>query len=170
MHEYPLMLAGESDAEAASEFSGRIRDISVLLAGIELPPMRAPRPLRIAYHDACHLVHAQRVRRPPRELLQRIAGVTLVELPDPDYCCGSAGTYNIDQPEIADQLGRRKAEALIRTGCDLVALGNIGCQVQIERYLREAGSTVPVLHVVQVLDRVLRGEAESLTRPRSPSR
>lgn len=169
MHEYPLMLAGDVRQSDAQQFSQRVMDVSVFLAGLELEPLAVERPLRIAYHDACHLSHAQRVRQPPRELLRRIAGVTLVELADAEFCCGSAGTYNIDQPEIAAELGARKAEAVIAADCDLVALGNIGCQVQIEQHLRKAGSSLPVLHVVQILDRVQRGELAGLSRQRSAS-
>ncbi len=166
MHEYPLMLAGDASYAQAQAFAHRVTDVSVFLERMELEPMAVSRPLRIAYHDACHLAHAQRVRQPPRELLRRIEGVTLLELTDSEFCCGSAGTYNIDQPEIATALGLRKAQAVLDTGCDLVALGNIGCQVQIEQHLRKLGSRIPVLHVVQILDRVQRGELDSLSRQR----
>ncbi len=169
MHEYPLMLAGDAGEEDAQRFAQRVMDVSVFLNRLELEEMAVERPLRIAYHDACHLAHAQRVRQPPRELLRRIKGVTLVELTDAEFCCGSAGTYNIDQPEIAAELGARKAQAVIAADCDLVALGNIGCQVQIEQHLRRAGSSIPVLHVVQILDRVQRGELDGLSRQRSAS-
>lgn len=167
MHEYALMLKGQSTERRGSDFSKRVVDFSVLLAGLDLPAMRTSRPLRIAYHDACHLAHAQRVRQPPRELLSRIEGVTVVELVDPEFCCGSAGTYNIDQPEIASQLGQRKAQAILESKCDLVALGNIGCQVQIEQHLRKLGSAIPVLHVVQVLDHALQARLEMVT-PTTP--
>lgn len=158
MHEYPLVLADQRDVQQAKEFAQRVVDFSVYLNDKQLPPMTSPRPLKIAYHDACHLAHAQRVRQPPRELLERIDGVTLVDLVDSDLCCGSAGTYNIDQPVIAAELGRRKAQSVIDSGCDLVALGNIGCQVQIEQYLAKLGAaSIPVLHVAQILDAVLAG-------------
>jgi glycolate oxidase iron-sulfur subunit len=169
MHEYPLMLAGDARQDDAEQFAQRVMDVSVFLNRLELEEMAVERPLRIAYHDACHLAHAQRVRQPPRELLRRIKGVTLVELTDAEFCCGSAGTYNIDQPEIAAELGARKAQAVIAADCDLVALGNIGCQVQIEQHLRKAGSAIPVLHVVQILDRVQRGALGGLSRQRSAS-
>jgi glycolate oxidase iron-sulfur subunit len=160
MHEYPLILAGQdAEPDQVNRFASRVVDISVYLEhiGIEPPP---PVPsIRIAYHDACHLAHAQRVRKPPRKLLQSIPGVSLVELQEPDLCCGSAGTYNIDQPQIAAQLGNRKANNLIRSQCDLVALGNIGCQIQIEQHLAKLGQATPVLHTIQILDRAYRGES-----------
>ncbi len=164
MHEYPLILAGDPQADQGKQFSGRVADISVYLASgkITLPAMRVSRPIRIAYHDACHLAHAQKVRQPPRDLLQLIDGVQLVPIADAELCCGSAGTYNIDQPEIADELGQRKVQNIIDTQCDLVALGNIGCQVQIEQHLRKRGQRLPVLHVVQILDLVQQGKLEQL--------
>lgn len=167
MHEYPLILAGDQQRSDGQQFASRVADISVYLASdkVSLPPMRVDRPIRIAYHDACHLAHAQQVRQPPRDLLQQIQGVQLVPIADAELCCGSAGTYNIDQPEIADELGRRKAQTLVDTRCDLVALGNIGCQVQIQQHLRRRGSEVPVLHVVQILDLAQQGQLESLLQP-----
>ncbi len=157
MHEYPLILAGETEHAAGERFASRVIDVSVYLdrIGIEPPPGQS---IRVAYHDACHLAHAQKVRNPPRDLLRTIPGLELVELGENDLCCGSAGTYNIDQPEIAGQLGERKARRIIETGCDLVALGNIGCQIQIERHLRRLGSNIPVLHTIQVIDRAYRSE------------
>jgi glycolate oxidase iron-sulfur subunit len=160
MHEYPLILAGDARVAEAQQFAHRVTDVSVFLERLELESMAVSQPIRIAYHDACHLAHAQKVRQPPRELLRRISGVTLVELLDSEFCCGSAGTYNIDHPAMAAQLGERKAQAVIDSQCDLVALGNIGCQVQIEQHLRKAGSSIPVLHVVQILDRVQRNVLE----------
>lgn len=158
MHEYPLIMAGSDDCQRAERFARRVIDISVFLERIGIAPSPPVKPLRIAYHDACHLAHAQRVRKPPRSLLQSIPGVELVELQESDMCCGSAGTYNLDQPEIAGQLGQRKANHVILSKCDLVALGNIGCQVQIEQHLANSGSRIPVLHTVQILDRAYRGE------------
>ncbi|MGV3483126.1 MAG: (Fe-S)-binding protein [Planctomycetaceae bacterium] len=162
MHEYPLILAGRDNAAQAERFAERVVDISVYLDRIGIEPPPAGRPLRVAYHDACHLAHAQKVRKPPRNLLQSISGIELVDLQESDLCCGSAGTYNIDQPVIAAQLGQRKAENLIATSCDVVVLGNIGCQVQIEQHLAKAGSTIPVLHTIQLLDRAYRNDWEWL--------
>ena len=157
MHEYPLILAGGNE-KLAETFAKRVVDIAVYLERIGIKPPPSVKPLRIAYHDACHLAHAQKVRRPPRVLLQQIPGVELVDLNESDLCCGSAGTYNIDQPEIAAELGRRKASNIQATGCDIVALGNIGCQIQIEQHLAKLGENIPVLHTIQILDRAYRGE------------
>jgi glycolate oxidase iron-sulfur subunit len=152
-----LILAENADDPRVANFAKRVIDISVYLdcIGIDTPPAVAP--TRIAYHDACHLAHAQKVRKPPRLLLQQIPGVTLVPLQDSDLCCGSAGTYNIDQPEIAATLGARKATNIIESQCDVVALGNIGCQIQIEQHLAKLTKPIPVLHTVQILDRAYRG-------------
>lgn len=121
------------------------------------PPAASDTPLRVAYHDACHLAHGQGVRQAPRALLQRIPNVTLVDIADAGDCCGSAGTYNIDQPDIARRLGARKAAAIRATGADIVASGNIGCLTQIRTHLRDDGVTMPVLHTIELLDRALGG-------------
>ncbi|MDZ4851636.1 MAG: (Fe-S)-binding protein [Pirellulaceae bacterium] len=157
LHDYPLMLAGTSYEEQARGFASKTVDISVLLDKlgiVSVPPLK--RPLKVAYHDACHLGHAQRVRSQPRRLLRSIPGLELIEVADSEICCGSAGTYNIDQPEISAQLGREKAAKLIATGADIVALGNIGCEVQIVRYLKEAKSTMRVMHTIELLDMAYR--------------
>jgi glycolate oxidase iron-sulfur subunit len=107
----------------------------------------------VAYQDACHLVHGQKVKAAPRALLQRIPNLTMMEIPDGGFCCGSAGTYNIDQPEIARQLGERKAAAIRSIGADAVASGNIGCLTQMRTHLREIGADIPVMHTVEILDR-----------------
>ncbi len=154
IHEYPLLFAGTPDEEAARRFAAKITDISVFLAklGIETPsPL--PQPLRVAYHDACHLAHAQGVRAAPRELLAQIPNVTLVAIPEGEICCGSAGSYNIEQPEIAGKLGERKAAAVLSTGADLVVTGNIGCMTQIGTHLGRKGQPLPVMHTVELLDR-----------------
>ena len=157
IHDYPLILAGAPDEARARELAAKTIDISVLLEryGIEPPPPLA-RPLRVAYHDACHLSHAQRVRSQPRNLLKKIPNLTLIELEDGELCCGSAGTYNLDQPAIAAELGRKKAARILSRQVEVVALGNIGCEVQIERYLREAGSSIPICHTIELLDAAYR--------------
>ncbi len=153
MHEYPTLLSGTSHQAAGQEFAAKCKDILSYLdqVGIETPP-RLARPLRVAYHDACHLAHAQRETSAPRKLLGLIQGLTMVPLTESDLCCGSAGTYNMDQPEIARELGDRKAMTIIDSGCDFVALANIGCEIQIAKHLERLGKPCPVLHVVQVLD------------------
>lgn len=154
IHEYPLLLAGSESEEAARAVTAKSMDISVYLDRLQLELVpRLQRPLRVAYHDACHLAHAQKVRAEPRRLLERIPGLEVIELSDPDTCCGSAGTYNIEQPEIAQNLGDRRAKNVIATGASVVVTGNIGCLVQIDKHLRSFGDRVAVLHTVQVLDR-----------------
>ena len=153
MKEYPLWLAGEPEQEAAKEFSAQVRDVSELLVdlGIETPPP-LPAPRKVAYHDACHLAHAQKVTHPPRQLLRAIGNLELLEVPEGEICCGSAGSYNIEQPEIARDLGSRKAESVLSTGAEMVATGNIGCMVQIATHLANAGRPMPVKHTMELLD------------------
>ena len=157
MHEYPILLKGTEHEDEAKRFAARSRDVLTFLdeVGIETPP-KLSRPLRVAYHDACHLAHAQKVVEPPRRLLERISNLKLVPVSESDLCCGSAGTYNMDQPEVAESLGRRKAENIVQSGCDFVALANIGCQIQIANHLRSMGCARPILHVIQVLDAAYR--------------
>ncbi|MEJ5199731.1 MAG: heterodisulfide reductase-related iron-sulfur binding cluster [Anaerolineae bacterium] len=157
LHEYPLLFAGQPEAEAAAELAHKAVDVSVFLDQlgiVPLPPL--PQPLKVAYHDACHLAHAQKVTDPPRKLLRAIPNLTLLEVPEGEMCCGSAGTYNIEQPEIANELGRRKAANILKTGADAVAAGNIGCLVQIRTHLRLAGRPLPIYHTVELLDAAYR--------------
>ena len=128
-------------------------DISVFLfrLGLSRPPGPLHGSAKIAYHDACHLANAQHVRSEPRALLQAIPGITLCELNSPEICCGSAGTYNLDQPEIAASLGRKKAQAAIETGADVLVTGNIGCLMQLRLHLERAGSRMPVRHTLELL-------------------
>ena len=157
LHEYGLWLKGEPEEEAAKAFSKRVKDISVFLD--ELGLVETPRlrhPLRVAYHDACHLAHAQGVVLPPRSLLNQIEDLELLEPPDAELCCGSAGTYNLEHPKIASELGKRKVKALLSTGAQAVATGNIGCLTQLQSHLRTQGETLPVYHTIQVLDRAYR--------------
>ena len=154
MQEYGLLFVGQPEAGPARALAARTQDVSVFLDALGLaspPPL--PQPLRVAYHDACHLAHAQGVTAAPRRLLRAIPNLTLLEVPEGELCCGSAGTYNLEQPAIAATLGRRKAENIRRTNCDAVATGNIGCLVQIGNALRQLdGSALPLYHTMQVLD------------------
>jgi glycolate oxidase iron-sulfur subunit len=153
MHEYPLILRGTDAEERAQAFARRVVDVSVFLnrLGLQPPPPATRRPLRVAYQDACHLLNAQGVRREPRELLRAIPGLTVLELADPHLCCGSAGTYNLDQPEIAASLGQKKARAVLASGAEIVVSGNIGCLTQMKLHLRKLGANVRVLHTMQLL-------------------
>jgi glycolate oxidase iron-sulfur subunit len=151
MREYGLLFAGEADEEAARALAGRVLDVSAFLDELGLVAPPPGEPLRVAYHDACHLAHAQKVREAPQRLL-RAAGHEVVVPDEWELCCGSAGTYNVEQPERAAELGRRKAANLNATGADVVAAGNIGCLTQIRQYL-----DLPVRHTIQILDRAYAG-------------
>jgi glycolate oxidase iron-sulfur subunit len=154
MKEYPLLFKGLPEESAAAGFARQVQDVSVFLSqlGIKAPPPM-PEPLKIAYHDACHLAHAQGIQSAPRELLRSIPNLILLEVPEGEMCCGSAGTYNLDQPEIARELGQRKARNIIETGAEAVVAGNIGCMTQIQAYLERP---LPVLHTMEVLEGAYR--------------
>lgn len=150
MHEYGLLFVGQAEQGAAEAFAHKVMDISQFLDGLGLRPIERDQPTRkVAYHDACHLLHAQGVGAAPRNLLRQIPNLTLLELEDGGLCCGSAGTYNIEQPEIAAELGRRKVAAIEATGAEMVVSGNIGCLTQIRAYLERP---LPLLHTLQLLD------------------
>ena len=153
MKEYGLLFKGTPYEAKARAFAAKVRDVSEFLDElglIEMGPLA--QPMKLAYHDACHLAHAQGVVGAPRRLLQRIPNLTLVEIPEGELCCGSAGTYNIEQPEIANELGARKARNIAKVTPDAVATGNIGCMVQIGKH---AG--LPVFHTMEVLAMAAKG-------------
>ena len=144
-------------SDRARRFSEKVRDVSELLAEEPAVATRHPVPIRLAYHDACHLAHAQGVRSQPRALLRDVPDLQLVEPPDWEICCGSAGLYNILEPEAAEQLGRRKAENLLATGAEAIAAGNPGCVLQIASHLEALGRPLPVFHPMEVLDASISG-------------
>ena len=141
----------------AETFSARVRDVSEVLAGCSWNGALRPVPLMVTYHEACHLAHAQGIRKEPRSVLRQIPGLTLVELPESDLCCGSAGMYNLLQTEMASQILRRKVECIRETGASHVAIGNIGCLLQITLGLRQAKVPVRAVHPVELLDWALHG-------------
>lgn len=151
MHEYALILRGTEDQPQADAFIRRVMDVSVFLSKLGLREKFAESKLTVAYQDACHLANAQNVRREPRTLLRAIPGLVLREVADAHLCCGSAGSYNMDQPAIAASLGAQKASAVIATGADVVASGNIGCITQLRFHLKQLGVALPVRHTMQVL-------------------
>jgi len=159
MKEYERLLAhGDPGwAERAAEMSGKVRDLAEFLAEIGPVARRHPLPVTAAYHDACHLAHAQRITKQPRELLRAIPGLNLVEVPDAGTCCGSAGVYNLLQPEAARELGGRKAEAVLAAAAPLLISANPGCSLQIASALAERGEHVAVAHTAEVLDASIRG-------------
>ena len=153
MHEYHLVLRGTVDEDRAERFRKRVMDVAVFLARLGLRPMaaRSGPAQQVAYQDACHLANAQAVRDEPRALLRAVPGLELHELADASVCCGSAGTYNIDQPTIAASLGEQKARAVIKAGVDTVVSGNIGCMTQMRMHLARLNSSIQVRHTMQVL-------------------
>jgi glycolate oxidase iron-sulfur subunit len=152
MKEYERLLAGTGWAARATALSTKVRDLSEFLAELGPAARRHPLPVTAAYHDACHLAHAQRITKQPRELLRAIPGLTLVELPDAGTCCGSAGVYNLLQPEAASELGARKAQAVLDAGAPLLISANPGCSLQIASALGDRGTHIAVAHVAEVLD------------------
>jgi glycolate oxidase iron-sulfur subunit len=160
MKEYGELLADDPRWSArAAAMAEKVRDVTELLVGLG-PPLTRRHPLNLtaAYHDACHLSHGQGVRAQPRELLRSIPGLRVVSPVDADVCCGSAGVYNLLQPDAAAQLGARKAGALRATGADVIVAGNPGCLLQISAAMRAGGApAVPALHTVELLDASLRG-------------
>jgi glycolate oxidase iron-sulfur subunit len=143
--------------DRALAFSAKCKDVSEVLAGL---PARAPRralTLRVAFHDSCHLQHAQGLREQPRAALRTIPGLELVELPEAAICCGSAGIYNLVQPDAARQLGQRKVEKIVAGSAQVVATGNVGCQLQIGALLKEQQHPMPVLHYIELLDASISG-------------
>jgi glycolate oxidase iron-sulfur subunit len=159
MKEYERLLRGSDGgwAERAAEMSGKVRDLAEFLAELGPAAPRHPLPVTAAYHDACHLAHAQRITRQPRDLLRAIPGLTLVEVPDAGTCCGSAGVYNLLQPAAAGELGARKAESVQSTGAPLLISANPGCSLQIAFALAERGQDIAVAHTAEVLDASIRG-------------
>jgi glycolate oxidase iron-sulfur subunit len=138
-----------------------VADISELLAGAD-GPERSPLPLRVAFQDSCHLKHAQRITAEPRTLLRSIPALELVEVAEQELCCGSAGIYNLVQPEAARELGERKARNVTAAAPDVYASANPGCLLQVSAALRRAGRPLPALHPVELLDASLRGGPEAL--------
>ncbi|MEJ2706485.1 MAG: glycolate oxidase subunit GlcF [Anaerolineales bacterium] len=152
MKEYGWLFRGLPDEAQAVEFSQLVQDIATFLDALGIQPPALPEPLRVAYHDACHLSHAQGITEAPRRLLSAIPNLTLVDIPDGEICCGSAGTYNLDQPVIASALGQRKVENILGTQAQAVATGNIGCMVQVSNHLKQASQPIPVYHTIEILD------------------
>jgi len=153
MKEYGDLL----DAPEAHGFATRVRDVSELLGSIEPVARRGPVPMRVVYHDPCHLQHAQGVREQPRELLRSIPELELLEVAtEPEICCGSAGVYNLLQPEAGAELGARKARHLSETGAEAIATGNPGCAAQLDAHLRKLGKRLPIHHPVELLWRSIQ--------------
>ncbi len=166
MKSYASLLADEPAwADRARRFAAGTRDLAEFLATLGPTATRHPVPLRVAYHDACHLSHGQGIRDQPRALLRAIPDLDLVDLPDPELCCGSAGVYNLLQPQAARDLGDRKAAGVLATRPDLVVTGNPGCLLQLRAALARAGQPVAVAALATVLDASLRGHGYPVAAP-----
>jgi glycolate oxidase iron-sulfur subunit len=151
LKDYAHLLHHTPHAASGQVFAAKVRDISEFL--IQLGPVKPehPLPLRATYHDACHLCHAQQIRKEPRQLLELIPGLELVPLAESEICCGAAGSYNLTQPDMAERLGDRKARNILATGAQAVFTGNVGCLLQIGRYLRPQHPALWVAHPVDAL-------------------
>ena len=158
LKEYRHLLKGDSEfAERAEQVSARTMDISEFLVKHEFPKPEGHAPLRVTYHDPCHLVRGQGIKAQPRELLKAIPGIEYVEMPAADVCCGAAGSFCVTHPELSLSVGGRKAENIVSTGADVVVSGCPSCLTQLSAMLRERGSAVRVLHPMALL-------ADSYTR------
>jgi glycolate oxidase iron-sulfur subunit len=154
--EYGHLLRDDPEfAERAKAIAAKCRDITELIAELGLAKLINPVHLRIAYHDSCHLQHAQGIRSQPRQLLNAIPGLELVELPESAICCGSAGVFNLIEPETARQLADRKAQHIINSGAQALVSANPGCLLHIASGLKRAGHPLPVLHLIEVIDAAL---------------
>jgi glycolate oxidase iron-sulfur subunit len=148
MKEYGELLG----TPVARAFSERVRDVTELLGALPAQAPRGPVPLRVAYHDACHLAHAQQIRDEPRELLRSIPELELLEVSaEAELCCGSAGIYNLTQPQAAAELGERKARYLLETGAEAIAAANPGCAAQLDLHLRRLGCPLPIYHPIELV-------------------
>jgi glycolate oxidase iron-sulfur subunit len=166
MKEYGRFFAGDREwAGRAAAVAAKVKDVSELIAVLGPRAERHPLPARIAYHSSCHLGHAQRLQEPPRALLRGIPGVELVEVPEPDQCCGSAGVYNLFQAESASEIGMRKARNVLSTEAHLLASANPGCTLHIQRMLRELGASMRAAHPIEILDWSVQGGRGKVSWP-----
>ena len=154
-------------AERAASFSARVRDVLEFLDENGLSPEMGPVEAVVTYQDACHLAHAQRISAAPRRLLAQIPGIRLREMNESSICCGSAGIYNMTQPEMARRLGLRKTENVVATQAEIVATANPGCALQMASHLREKKSPIRVEHVIELLDRAYANYSVAANRARS---
>jgi glycolate oxidase iron-sulfur subunit len=161
LKDYAHILQDDADyCDRAQAFVTRVKDVQEFLAEVGLTAPLSPlqeQPLVLVYQDACHMLHGQKISVQPRQLLRQIPGVQLREPIDAALCCGSAGVYNILQPEVAEELGQQKVQNLTNTGATVIASSNIGCFVQISKHLKLQHKTIPVLHPMQLLDYSMRG-------------
>jgi glycolate oxidase iron-sulfur subunit len=164
LKEYGHLLEQTPAAEMGKAFGAKVRDISEFLVQLGPVPPRHPLPIKATYHDACGLSHAQKIRQPPRQLLGLIPGLELAPLAESEHCCGAAGSYNLTQPDMAHQLGQRKAANILATGAQAVFTGNVGCLLQIGRHLREQRPELWVAHPVDALWASYSGQVPAILR------
>lgn len=145
-------------AEPRARLAAKVKDVSEFLDELGLIDPPGELRLNATYHDACHLVHAQKLRDPPRNLLARIPGLNLIELAESELCCGAAGTYNLTEPEMAERLGARKLQNIRDTGAQVVVTANAGCMLQIARQARMDGEVLRIAHPIELLDLSYRRE------------
>jgi glycolate oxidase iron-sulfur subunit len=138
------------------KFAGKVKDVSEFLAALGPISPKGEVRMKATYHDACHLCHAQKIREQPRELLALVPGLELVPLAESEICCGAAGSYNLTEGQMADQLAARKLKNILATGAETVIMGNAGCSLQIQAALRQANSSIWVAHPMEILDRSYR--------------
>ena len=154
MKNYGTLLAGDPAwAERARRFAASVRDLAEFLAQAPLRGPLHPVAMTVTYHDPCHVVHGQKIKKEPRQLLAQVPELKVVDLTESDWCCGSAGIYNLTQPEMAARLLARKVGHVLATGVQAVVTANPGCILQIQQGLRERGRELPVMHLVEILDR-----------------
>jgi glycolate oxidase iron-sulfur subunit len=158
MKEWGRLLADDPAWRArAGAMAAKVKDVSEFLVALGPSATRHPVPVALAYHDACHLQHAQRIRAQPRQLLAAIPGVELTELADSDQCCGSAGVYNLLEPDAAREIGQRKVDAVLAAAPELLVSANPGCTLHLTMLLRERGHDIRAAHPIEVLDASIRG-------------
>ena len=162
LKEYGHLLRDDAKyAEKARIFAAKCRDISQILTLLPPQAERHAVPVKAAFHDSCHLLHAQQIRLQPRSLLKNIPGLELLELPESHICCGSAGVYNLVEPATAHDLGQRKAEHVERSNAEILVSGNPGCLLQITKELRDRGKPMRAYHFIEVIDASIRGKSLS---------
>jgi glycolate oxidase iron-sulfur subunit len=167
LKDYSRLLHGTPTAAAGQAFAAKVQDVSEFLVELgPVPPMH-PLPIKAVYHDACHLCHAQQIRKQPRQLLEMIPGLELVPLAETELCCGAAGSYNLTQPEMAERLGKRKVAHILDTDASAVFAGNVGCLLQIGRYVRTQRPDLWVAHPIDALWASYSGQMPSVLVTRS---
>ena len=167
LKDYAHLLHDSADHDLAQRFVSKVRDISEFLVALGPIAPKNALPIRVTYHDACHLCHGQQIRSQPRALLEMIPGLELVPLDESEICCGAAGTYNLTQPEMSERLGRRKMSHIAATTAQSVVTGNVGCILQIARKIKETEANIEVAHSIDLLDRAYQKEEGYLSNQES---